>query len=95
MIGIRYINTGIAAVNWRYGTVSSQITKLKMRISLILQVRQERGELGNVSEEILRDIGVSRIEADRESRKSILELPPARISHATGERKSSASWLEC
>lgn len=48
------------------------------RLTLTLQIRQERRELQSLSASSLQDIGVERHIADRESRRSMFDIPSNR-----------------
>ena len=60
----------------REGTLASALRHLV----LALRIRAERRHLAGLSDAALADIGVSRAEADREARRSLLDIPEHRKS---------------
>lgn len=53
--------------------------------SLKYRLQQERRQLAAMSDEMLRDLGISRGDADAEAART--DIPAARLAHETGRRR--------
>jgi uncharacterized protein YjiS (DUF1127 family) len=56
-------------------------------IALSLQIRRERKQLARLSDHELRDIGVSREQADNESYQGLVSIPPNRLKRVRFRRR--------
>ena len=60
-------------------------------IALHWQIARERSALARLTDEELRDIGVSREDALQESQRGAFEIPENRLKRKTTQRKISAN----
>jgi uncharacterized protein YjiS (DUF1127 family) len=75
----------------RASTFLNWIGKSVALIVLQWQIARERSALARLTDEELRDIGVSREDALRESQRSACEIPANRLKRKTAHRRNSAN----
>jgi len=73
--------TNASLLNW--------IGKSVALIALQWQIARERSALARLTDDELRDIGVSREDALRESQRSAFEIPQNRLKRKTAQRQES------
>jgi uncharacterized protein YjiS (DUF1127 family) len=56
------------------------LTNAMRLVVLALRVRRERNQLASQSDAILRDLGLTRADANREASRSLFDLPANRIA---------------
>ncbi len=67
------------------------VAKTKLQDS----VWRERETLANLTDDELRDIGVTRYDADREARRSDADLPPQRLAQLQREFRQPVTAKDC
>jgi len=75
----------------RASTFLNWIGKSVALIALQWQIARERSALTRLTDEELRDIGVSREDALRESQRSAFEIPENRLKRKTPQQRNSAN----
>lgn len=68
-------------------TLPGRLGHLIAWIDLALQLGRERRDLARLSDQELRDIGVTRAQAEQESYRGIADIPPNRLKRNAWRRR--------
>lgn len=68
-------------------SLSRRVGRLLAWVGLVTQIRRERTRLSAMSDHQLKDIGVTRDQANQESYRGIADIPPNRLRRSNVRRR--------
>lgn len=74
------ISVAVVGASWSRHLVKHVRSSLSQRLDVYTTVHRERDALANLSDQQLRDIGLTRSDAYHESRRTYLDVPPGRLA---------------
>jgi|GEM_PF-991534 len=81
------VAVGLDSADSKSPSLLRRLGHLLAWVGLILQIRRERNQLAQLNDHQLRDIGITREQAGRESFKGLTSIPPNRLKPTRAFRR--------